>query len=203
MKNVKNPEKIRYSRVAVIYDLMEFLPEILRIRKWRQKQLSRLNGGLTLEVGMGTGKNLQYYPQDVPIIGIDISEKMIRIAKRKDDSNRGVKMLVMNAEELGFKDGQFDNIVSTFVFCSVSDPVVGLRELKRVLKSDGQALFLEHVRPGSRLLGKIFDIFNPLVVRIWGANINRNTVENIKQAGFQILSEENLSKDIVKLIVAR
>lgn len=89
-----------------------------------------------------------------------------------------------------------------FVFCSVPDPVQGLSELRRVCKPDGRLLLLEHVRPGNRLLGILFDLINPLIVRMMGANINRKTIDNVKAAGWQIQSTQNLSSDVIRLIEA-
>jgi len=108
----------------------------------------------------------------------------------------------MDIQHLEFADHAFDTVFATFVFCSVPDPVAGLRELRRVCKPDGKLLLLEHMRPANPVLGFIFDVFNPLIVRIIGANINRRTVENIRQAGWQITVQENLSGDIVKWIEA-
>jgi ubiquinone/menaquinone biosynthesis C-methylase UbiE len=85
----------------------------------------------------------------------------------------------------------------------VPDPVQGLRELHRVCKPDGRLLLLEHVRPTNELLGILFDVLNPIVVRMMGANINRRTIDNIKAAGWQIQTEKKLSSDIVRLIEAR
>jgi len=93
-------------------------------------------------------------------------------------------------------------VFATFVFCSVPDPVAGLRELRRVCKPDGKLLLLEHMRPGNFVLGFIFDVLNPLIVRMMGANINRRTIDNILQAGWQIKVAENLSSDIVRWIQA-
>ena len=81
-------------------------------------------------------------------------------------------------------------------------PVAGLRELRRVCKPDGKLLLLEHMRPGNFVLGFIFDVLNPLIVRMMGANINRRTIDNILQAGWQIKVAENLSSDIVRWIQA-
>lgn len=198
-----NPERRRYERIAPMYDLMEAIPERTRMGPWRRILLERSPAGLALELGVGTGQNLAYHHEDTTLVAVDISEKMLRRARAKASGAREVHFAVMNAESLGFPDGVFPSAVVTFVFCSVSDPVKGLRELRRVLRTDGRAFFLEHVRPDSRVLGRVFDWLNLLTVRITGANINRDTVDNIRRAGFTVEEELNLWRDIVKLIVAR
>jgi ubiquinone/menaquinone biosynthesis C-methylase UbiE len=89
------------------------------------------------------------------------------------------------------------------VFCSIPDSIQGLKEAQRVLKKDGIALFLEHMRPDGKTLGKVFDTINPLTVKLIGVNINRRTVENIKNAGFEIIEERMLFKDIFRFIKAK
>jgi ubiquinone/menaquinone biosynthesis C-methylase UbiE len=196
-------EKVRYARLAPFYDLMEWLPEQFSLRQKRRELFSRFTRGLTLEIGVGTGKNLAYYPGGVYLVAADIAPEMIQIARRKSKKPQGLQFVVMNAEDLAFKNNTFYHIVSTFVFCSVTDPIRGLKELCRVVRPEGKVLFLEHVRPGSPILGWIFDILNPIIVRMMGANINRRTVKNIRRAGFEIIEEKDLWKDIVKLIIAR
>jgi hypothetical protein len=61
---------------------------------------------------------------------------------------------------------------------------------------------LEHVRPATTLLGRIFDLLNPICVKLIGANINRDTVSNMKRAGLHLIEEKNLFRDVVKLLVA-
>ena len=73
--------------------------------------------------------------------------------------------------------------IATFVFCSVPDPVLGLREMARVIKAGGRIVLLEHVRSEERLLGCLMDLLDPLVVRLMGSHINRRTVENARRAG--------------------
>jgi ubiquinone/menaquinone biosynthesis C-methylase UbiE len=108
----------------------------------------------------------------------------------------------MDVEHLNFADDSFDTVFATFVFCSVPDPIAGLQELRRVCKPDGKLLLLEHMRPENYALGLIFDLFNPIIVRMMGANINRRTINNIRQAGWQIKAEECFSSDIVRMIEA-
>jgi len=199
---VKNPEKKRYDRIVPLFDLMEFLPEKIAMVHWRKQLLSYLNAGQTLELGVGTGKNLPHYAPGFQLVAVDISQRMIEIARKKVLPEHTVRFAVMNAETLGFPDQIFDNVVVTFVFCSVFDPLKGLKELRRVVKPGGQVLFLEHVLPGSPVLKFLFNLLNPLVVQIFGANINRRTVENIARAGFTVKREMNLWGDVVKLIVA-
>jgi ubiquinone/menaquinone biosynthesis C-methylase UbiE len=198
-----NVTRKRYDRLAFWYDFLEAPMERIRFASWRPRILNRIRGDRILEVGVGTGKNLPYYPKGLRVDAIDISPRMLeRAQKRASGLKISVMFQEMDAQELAFPDHVFDTIFATFVFCSVPDPVKGLRELRRVCKTGGRLLLMEHMRPGNPVLGFLFDRINPVVVRMMGANINRRTLDNIGSAGWQIRSEERLLSDIVRLIEA-
>jgi ubiquinone/menaquinone biosynthesis C-methylase UbiE len=198
-----NLTRTRYDRLAPFYDLAEAPMERFRFASWRAKLRSQIIGNRALEVGIGTGKNLTYYPRNVTITAIDLSPRMLdRARRRASDLGSGVELLEMDVQHMSFPDHTFDTVFATFVFCSVPDPLLGLREVRRVCRPGGRLLLLEHMRPGNPLLGCFFDLFNPLVVHTMGANINRRTVENIRSAGWQIQVIEPLSSDIVQWIEA-
>ncbi len=193
----------RYNRLAFFYDFLEAPMERLRFGMWRCRLREKIAGPRVLEVGVGTGKNLTYYPPDVSITGIDLSPRMLVKAKKKAAIlNLDMNLDEMDVQELTFPDHSFDIVFATFVFCSVPSPVNGLEELRRVCKPDGKLLLLEHMRPGNFFLRVIFDMLNPLVVRMMGANINRHTMRNIRKAGWRVQVEEHLSLDIVRWIEA-
>ena len=194
----------RYQRISRVYDTVEILPE-RRYISWRERLWSLVRGPEVLEVGVGTGKNIAFYPAGVRVTGVDLTPGMLdRARKRAALLNREVTLLLGDAQNLDFADASFDTIVATFVFCSVSDPVRGLRELGRVVKPDGQIFLLEHVRSDKPVVGELMDILNPAVVRVTGANINRRTVENVLRSGLVIERVEDLGMgDIFKLIIAR
>lgn len=208
MDQVENQETLRtrtrYQRISQVYDLMEILPE-RRYSSWRKRLWSLVRGPEVLEVGVGTGKNIAFYPTGVRVTGVDLTPGMLdRARKRAARLNREVTLLLGDAQNLDLRDASFDSIVATFVFCSVSDPVLGLQELGRVIKPDGQILLLEHVRSEKPVVGELMDILNPPLVRVTGANINRQTVENVRHSGLLIERVEDLGLgDIFKLIVAR
>ena len=139
----------RYDRIAPLYDLMEGLVERSRYGKWREMLWRRVEGEQILEIGVGTGKNFPYYPAEVEITAVDFSARMLQRAQRKAERETvDVRLEQMDVQHLEFADGTFDTVVATFVFCSVPDPVLGLREIERVGKSGGKVILLEHVLSG-------------------------------------------------------
>lgn len=196
--------RVRYDRIAAMYDAMEWLVETSAFQRWRRDLWSRVLPGKVLEVGVGTGKNMAYYPAGARVTAIDLSSRMLARARRRAQSlGLDVDLRVMDVQRLQFPDATFDAAVSTFVFCSVPDPVRGLRELGRVVRPGGDVWLLEHVRIDRPIIGALMDALNPLVVRIMGANINRRTVENVRLAGLQVVQVENVRGELVKLIRAR
>jgi phosphatidylethanolamine/phosphatidyl-N-methylethanolamine N-methyltransferase len=196
--------KARYNRIAPVYDLMEWFTERSAFQEWRQYLWSLLQAGRILEVGVGTGKNMPYYPKGAQVTAIDLSEDMLAMAQRRaEELGIEVNLRHMDVQRLAFPQDTFETAVATFVFCSVPDPVKGLKELERAVKPGGDIWLLEHVRINKPVVGPLMDLANPLVVRMMGANINRQTVENVKKAGLQILRVEDLKGDLVKLIHAR
>lgn len=193
----------RYQRISSFYDLMEILPE-RRYISWREQLWSLVKGPEVLEVGVGTGKNIAFFPDGVKVTGVDLTQGMLEQARnRAAILKRDATLLLGDAQSLEFPDAVFDTVIATFVFCSVADPVQGLREVSRVVKPGGQVLLLEHVRSAKPILGELMDFLNPALVRVTGANINRRTVDNVRGAGLSIDHVENLGVgDIYKMIIA-
>jgi ubiquinone/menaquinone biosynthesis C-methylase UbiE len=178
--------------------------EKFRFSSWRSRLTDQVIGERALEAGVGTGKNFPSYPRDVKITAVDLSPRMLEQA-RKRASRMGLEVEIreMDVQRLSFPDFTFDTVFAAFLFCSVPNPVLGLKELRRVCKPADRLLLLEHMRPHNPILGLFFDLLNPFVVRVVGANINQKTVENIRMAGWHIVSEERLSSDIVRWIEAK
>ncbi len=190
----------RYNRIAGLYDLLEARME-RAVFKWREGIIKKASGSI-LEIGVGTGKNLPYYPDSAEVTAIDFSTNMLTRARQKIRSEQHIQLTVMDVQYLEFTDNTFDTIVSSFVFCSVPNPVAGLREIRRVCKPRGKLLMLEHVRSEKAILGPLMDIINPVPLTVYGANINRRTVDNLHLAGFNNIQVTDLWLDIVKRIIA-
>jgi ubiquinone/menaquinone biosynthesis C-methylase UbiE len=188
----------KYNRIAPVYELIDLPLELLFFRRWREEALSCLSGKV-LEVGIGTGRNLKHYSWRCSITGIDSSERMLDKARKKAAGMNNVTLLLMDAENLEFPDNSFDYVVITFVLCSIPDPVKALKEMRRVLKPSGEMIAIEYVRSNNRLISRFEDLVNPVVCSLSGDNMNRQSIENIKTAGFTIREVKNLiSEDFFK-----
>lgn len=178
----------RYDRIAPIYDLMEGAVERGRYRAWREHLWAQVRGPRVLELGVGTGKNIPYYPEDVQVTAVDLSEQMLARARQvaARHPQKTVDLRRMDAQALSFPDNTFDQVVSTFVFCSVPDPVLGLQEARRVTKPGGRFLALEHMRSPNPLLAPIMQALDPLVHWLIGVHIARHTVDNVRTAGWTV-----------------
>ncbi|MFO7873739.1 MAG: class I SAM-dependent methyltransferase [Bacteroidales bacterium] len=195
-----NKTQHRYDRIARYYEILEAPMELI-FSQWRRTFLSKTSGR-TLEVGVGTGRSIPFYPEDVDLTGIDISSKMVEISKKKlrKHPRPNTRIIQMNAEEMAFADNTFDTVVTACVFCSVPNPVQGLKEIKRVCRHGGKVLMLEHVRSQNKVMGKFMDIMNPIPLYIIGDNINRGTYQNLLKAGFkpEQIEVKHIWFDIVK-----
>ena len=182
------PEAVKrsYERIAWLYDFYD--TPMNQLGGWaRRRRLVGKAGGSILEVGIGTGANLKLYAPGAHVTGIDISERMLARARhRAAKLGRRASLLEGDVEKLPFPDRTFDTVLATCVFCSVADPVQGLREVRRVVKPEGRVLLLEHVRPENRFLGWLSDRVSPLTRRLIGPELNRRTEENVMSAGLQV-----------------
>lgn len=199
----KLTEKIknRYNRVSGLYDSMDGMMK----DSWRKELLEHVKGEV-LEVGIGTGANLSFYPPDIHLTGIDFSPGMLKRAKKKVNTQAfpyPIDLIEVDAQQMSFPDNTFDYVVATCVYCSVPDPIKRLKEMGRVCKPDGKILLLEHMRSDNEAAGKVMDLLNPIAVNMWGANINRKTLDNINQAGLTIEQKEELFISVVRKLVVR
>ncbi|ACY48270.1 class I SAM-dependent methyltransferase [Rhodothermus marinus] len=195
-----------YDRLAACYDLLELPMEWLAFRRWRRRLWKGVRGPRVLEIGVGTGKNIPYYPPEVTVTAIDLSPRMLERARRRAARfpDRSVELLEMDAQALTFPDDTFDDVAATFVFCSVPDPVRGLREALRVTRPGGRLHLLEHMRLRSERISRWMDRLDPLIYRLTGVHIARRTTENVREAGWVLEQEVDLAPGgLVRHLVAR
>jgi SAM-dependent methyltransferase len=178
-----------WARVfAAIYDPSLWIGERAGMRHYRRDLLIRARGR-TLEIGSGTGLNLAHYPDDVDDLVLAEPDpsmrKRLQTAVRR--SEHKARVIDTHAEQLPFADTSIDTVVSTLVLCTVNAPDLALSEIARVLRPDGQLLFIEHVRSDSATLARWQD----RLARPWqrfaeGCRCNRATLELMDACGFQL-----------------
>ena len=195
----------RYDRLAPFYDLIDLPFEYRRYRTMRPQLFAGISG-IILDAGVGTGRNLPFYPEGSRVIGIDSSPGMIaRARKRRDKLGKDVELREMNVLATAFPDRHFDAIVATFLFCVLDDDLQlpALRELERICKPGGVIHFLEYSYSSDSFRRFIMKLWAPWVRWIYGASFDRRTEQYLPDAGLELLEKRFLYKDTIKLITAR
>lgn len=174
---------------AAIYDPFMRASERACLGVWRSELLSNAEGRV-LEIGAGTGRNLEHYPEGLERLVVSEPDPHMRRRLEQESARlgRSVEVATASADALPFADASFDTVVSTLVLCSVPDPNASLAEVRRVLAPGGRFVFLEHVaaddRP-ERLRWQ--ERLDPLWRRIaGGCRLTRRTHELIESTGFEM-----------------
>jgi len=192
----------KWDRAAKNFDLMAGKGAEKRWQPQKQALFNNMQGNI-LFLALGTGLDIEVFPPQHTITAIDISPKMLEQAQPRIEAYNGsIEAHVMDVHQLEFEDDSFDQVFTSCTFCSVPDPVNGLKSLYRVLKPGGTLYMFEHT--GSRYFP-----FTPmmhlmtLLSEKLGPSMNRPTVDNVRAAGFEIIEVNNVFLDVVKTIVAK
>jgi ubiquinone/menaquinone biosynthesis C-methylase UbiE len=178
--------------MAVLYDPFLWLSEIAGMRR-RRRTLVADAYGLVVEIGAGTGLNIAHYSDAVDELVLTEPEPGMRrkLARRLERRGRTARISDAPAQRLPFADASVDTVVATLVLCTVEDPESALREIARILRPDGQLLFIEHVRASSRFLAACQDkLLQPWRGFAGGCVCNRPTIELMRACGFTVEADD-------------
>jgi ubiquinone/menaquinone biosynthesis C-methylase UbiE len=194
-----------YDRIAPLYDLLDAPYEYT----WRGRLRGRMFEGLSgriLDAGVGTGRNIPYYPTNAHLTGIDASSGMLAQARRRADRNHSqVELRCADIRSTGFPDASFDAIVSTFVFCVLDDSqqLPALRELRRICRPGGVIRLLDYTlstRPLTKLFMRTLERASN---RLFAARYDVQTEDYVESAGLTTVDRRLVFSDMVRLLELR
>jgi ubiquinone/menaquinone biosynthesis C-methylase UbiE len=169
----------------------------------RQWACSQARGDV-LEIAVGTGRNLKHYPAGITLTGIELSEQMLVIArKRAVDEKVDIDLRQGDAQVLEFPDESFDTVVITLALCTIPDDRAAVREVKRVLRPGGKLILLEHVRSPIAPVRAVQRLLDPLMVRFEADHIVRDPLDYLAGEGFEVQDVMRLKWGIVERTMAR
>lgn len=160
---------------------------------------SRLLAGLSgrvIELGAGNGLNFKHYPDTVAeVLAVEPDDVLRAHAETAARTAMiPIRVVAGHADALPAADCSFDAAVVSLVLCSVPDPAGALAALRRALRPGGELRFYEHVRSGTRAVGRTQDLIDPLWTRVaGGCHLNRDTLAAIRACDFEICSVEKVT----------
>ena len=193
--------KKKWDRASGVFDALNAYGAERRWAPVKREFFSAMRGKV-LFVAVGTGLDLPYFPPGLEITGIDISDRMLAKARSRADAYRGrLELRQLDVHEMDYAPGTFDQVFTSCTFCSVPDPIRGLKRVRQVLKPGGELRMFEHT--GSRYFpfNALLHLMNP-IAKLGGPEINRDTVGNVRRAGFEVVAVRHVYLDVVKTIYA-
>ncbi|TNC24225.1 class I SAM-dependent methyltransferase [Amycolatopsis alkalitolerans] len=161
-------------------------------------------GGEVLEVAVGTGLNLPWYPDGVRLTGIDLSPAMLQHARRRaEDTGRALDARVGNAQQLDFPDAAFDTVVATFSLCAIPDDRAAVAEMWRVVRPGGLLLLADHVVSTSAPLRAVQRLLELITIPVGEEHFRRRPIEHVRAQGFTLERHERFHRGIVERLAAR
>jgi ubiquinone/menaquinone biosynthesis C-methylase UbiE len=199
-----NGDRLRgkWDKYAPRYDRDIGFFERIQFGGGREWVCSQAHGDV-LEVAVGTGRNLRFYPESVRLTGIDFSPAMLDIARaRAAELGREIDLREGDAQALPFPDASFDTVVCTLGLCGFPDERTAIAEMHRVLRPGGTLLLLDHVGSHHTLIHLGQRLLEKLTVRMIGDYQTRRPLPLVEQAGFVIQQQQRLKAGTVERLAA-
>ncbi len=195
--------KRHYDRSAGSYDRIISWAEKVLFGGGREWVCSRARGEV-LEIAVGTGRNLLFYPEGVRLAGIELSPKMLDIAHRRArELGREVDLRVGDAQDLPFPDASFDTVVATLALCTIPDERQAVAEAARVLRPGGRLLLLEHVRSPILPAWLLQRVLEPLTLLLDHDHLLREPLRHVEDTGLVVERLERSKVGVVERLAAR
>lgn len=198
-------ERVRrfYDTIADRYDEYVGYTERLLLDDGRQWVCSQASGDV-LEIGVGTGQNLPYYPDDVRLTGVDLTPAMLDVARQRAAVlGLEVNLRVGDAQALDLPDGSFDTVVATLMLSAIPDIRRAVAEARRVLRSGGRFLLLDFVRSPFRPVRLIQRGLDPHFVRRYAFHVLREPLDHLAAEGFITDRLQRSKWGIIERVAAR
>jgi ubiquinone/menaquinone biosynthesis C-methylase UbiE/predicted ester cyclase len=196
VRRIQDKNAPHYDRQMNFFDRVLFAGG----REWACSQAE----GDALEIAIGTGRNLNHYPDDVKLTAVECSAQMLAIARgRAGEIGREVDLREGDAQALDFPDESFDTVVITLALCTIPDDHKAVREARRVLRPGGKLILLEHVRSPLLPVRTVQRIIEPLAIRFEADHLTREPLDYLAEEGFDVVISERSRIGIVERIIAR
>lgn len=195
-----------YERIAPVYDLLDGVYEWSWKRRLRAELFAHALPGRLLDVGVGTGCNMPFYPRQADVVGIDASPAMLERARRRAARlGRPVELRQMNLLQLAFPDGTFDTVVATFVLLCLPDALQlpALQELARVTRPGGLILLLDYHRSSRTAVRFWMRLLSAWLRWAFAARFDPTTERHLAQTDLEVIRHEQRMGDGVVLLVLR
>lgn len=194
-----------YKRIARFYDLLDLPFEYFRYRQLRQMLFAGLSGRI-LDAGVGTGRNMAYYPRSASLTAIDVSPQMLaRATEARDRLGLKVTLLERDVRNTGLPGQSFDAVVASFLFCVLPEEtqLAALKELARLCKPGGEVRLLEYTRPSKPFRRFLTRLWEPWVKWAYRASFDRDIERHMPAAGLEVIEARFVVDELIRFTIAR